>query len=410
LDLLGPLLSYQRRDTQKTWVLRPLLALRRSPGHTALDFVYPLASYKSSPLYRRLSIAGLFVDDRRHASSQGKGRGENLSAGHHNFSVRPLFFYSRKGEQRPRVSLLPFYLDFEDTMGWDRIHSVLFPLYIEFSRQRETRRFFPFPLLSTVSGPAAKGLRFWPLAGYTEVAHKEKTRYLLWPFYVSSDTQDAKGMTVSSRLYYPLHSRIDSTRVTHRGYLLPFFIPTFSTTIDREAGIRTTSVLWPLLMKQTELSTGRTLTTRLFPFWQSANRHGSQRNFYAWPLFRSRHWQNDQYQRRSLTGLLFLVRSIDEQSDSGRYRLHTVAGLLKDVEQYGRRRGQVPAPLGSLFPHNPHLETLYSPLWQVLAWRRESSKSKLEWNILWGLAQRRADGWHGPIGLSLDQGQGRVQK
>lgn len=402
LDLLGPLFTYQRGPSRRAWALRPLLSSVRTDRGRGFDLLYPLLSYERGFERERLSLAGLIVNDRRTIKTE-----DDRSESFHRFQLRPILFYSKRENAAPQLSVFPIYADVEGSFGIDRIRSVLFPLYVEATRDQETRRWFPFPLVSTVSGPGARGLRLWPLAGYTNVVGVERSRYFMWPLYVSRDMWDDSGALARHRLYYPLHARLDSPDIVHRAYLNPLFVPFFSTTENRKTGIRTTSALWPLYMTQTDLESGELLTARLFPFWQTARREGRRRSFYAWPLLRWRRWDEPGYQRRSLTGLFVLVRDVEERigpADAARphlRRTRTIFGLMRDIETSGVRSGQAPALLDALLPANPHLDTLYSPLWRLVAWNRPSSNSATEWNILWGLAGYGAGGWRGPLAFDL---------
>lgn len=402
LDLLGPLFSYQRSPGRRAWALRPIMSRVHGREGSGFDLVYPLLSYERGFQRTRLSLAGLIVNDRRAVAGN-----QNGPDSFHRFQIRPLIYYGKRGNDRARLSVFPLYVDIRGSFGIDRIRSVMFPLYVEATRDQETRRWLPFPFVSMVSGPGARGFRLWPVAGFTDVAGRERSRYLAWPLYVSRDTWDDAGRLTSQRLYYPLHARLDSPDLRHRAYLNPLFIPFFSTTEDKRAGLRTTAALWPLFMTQHDLETGEMLTARLFPLWQTARREGRQRSFYAWPLVRWRSWDQPGYRRHSLTGLLMLARDIEERIGPAEgdgvhiRRTRTVFGVMREVESDGVRRGQAPALLDALLPANPHLDTLYSPLWRVLAWNRPSAEAPTEWNLLWGLAGYGAEGWQGPLAFDL---------
>lgn len=412
LDLLGPLFSWQREGNRSAWVLRPLISMRRHSTVTRADVLYPLFSWEAGPGHSRTNLASFFIDDLRsywHVGDPGPNSKQSATdtprarVRDHSLQLRPLVFYRNRSDRGRSLSLLPIYGDFEGLLGFDKIRLAAFPLYLSVTRNLEVRRWYGFPFLSTINGPRASGTRLWPLAGKWEIDGKESSSYFLWPTWVKSTTIERDGTTQVSRVHWPLYASIDSPSRKHRAWLPLLGIPLFSVTEDYDERVRTVSAPWPLVMTQRDLDSGELLTTRLFPFWQTSKREGQHRSFYAWPLLRYRHEQNENGSRQSWSAFFVGGRHVTQKhadDPSAYHEATTVLGLVKDISGHGKRSGHSPALLEALFPFNSKVEVLYSPLWTLVAWQREEITQPLDIKLLWGIAGRRNGRWHGPIEFS----------
>src|SRR5205814_4889814 len=102
------------------------------------------------------------------------------------FTLLPFAFYRRSPEHGRHLSILPFYLDQEDFLGYQRVQAIMLPAYLRLTEPRLERRFYGFPFVSTIGGADGRGVRVWPFYGAKEIVGRERTSYVRWPFHVRS--------------------------------------------------------------------------------------------------------------------------------------------------------------------------------------------------------------------------------
>ena len=120
-----------------------------------------------------------------------------------------------------------------DVLGWSRVRAIAFPLYLALEDADARRTWMPFPLVSIVDGPAARGFAAFPFYGETTIADGESSGFALWPFVTWDDRTTPAGVRATPRLL-PALATIDGPERTTRGYGLVGWIHS----IDRRRGTR----------------------------------------------------------------------------------------------------------------------------------------------------------------------------
>src|SRR5439155_1421486 len=189
---LGPFVEFTRTAETRDLYVRPLLHLHQQRGATPgdrADILYPLAASRWDPDHE--SFRFLLFTYRRTpepGTAHAPGAPPPPAEWPSRFTLFPFIFYRQSPERGVRLSVLPFYFDLDDFLGYDRVTAVMFPVYLRLEEPRVVRRFYGFPFVSTVGGSDGRGVRVFPFYGRSDVGGVS-SRFYLWPAY-RRKTQD----------------------------------------------------------------------------------------------------------------------------------------------------------------------------------------------------------------------------
>lgn len=387
---LGPLLEWRRTPHRREWIVRPLFHWTRQT---------PEDRYEASLLYPALRWEG---GTRRFASLFGLLTFEAPPRAGRRFTLFPLVFWRERPDGRSSLAVLPFYADLPGFFGYDRVQSVLFPLWLRLSEGRHRRTWIGFPFLSRIVGPGAKGLRLWPIYGYTRLGRHERSTYVLWPLYVRRVLHPEAPVPTTHRISWPLFTSIESPTVRSRAYsFLPFgLLPLYTHTVDRDAGTETFGFPWPFWILHRDLETGERRALRFAPFWGERETPSLRSRFFLWPLYRWRRGLGADagYEREDV--LVFLYRDRSEGEGAIRRRTRVLFPLVVERHRGRDRRIQGLTSLDGILPGNPELEEMWAPLVRLWGW--EERDGERQGDVLWGMFRWGPDGVRPPLFLSTD--------
>ena len=397
----GPLLEFTRTPETRELRVRPVLWLRQKRGaqhDDRADILYPLMSSRWQDDYQSFRFL-LFTY--RTKAPEGVEPPPGYEQWTSRLTLLPFVFYRHSPDQGASLSLFPFYLDTDDLLGWDHVRAVMFPAYLRLDEPGVERRWFPFPFVSTVGGALGHGTRVWPFYGKTEIAGRERTRYVLWPFDIESDRFTEGYGWEHRRIYFPAFAAIDGAARTTRGYGMGAYLHT----VDTRAGIESTAAPWPLVVRERELGASTYRVWRVFPVYGRSEARGVESRFYAWPAYRTKSQDVDDFHyRRRDVGLVLWRRQRLESETSGRdERLLTTFPLLRHACDDGRRYGQAPALADSLLPKNRGVLEMWAPLYGVVRWDTRPDGAR-DWNAGWGLVAREDGRLRGPWYFEASRG------
>ena len=152
---LGPFVEFTHTAETRDLYVRPLLHLHQQRGATPgdrADILYPLAASRWDPDHESFRFL-LFTYRRTPEPGTAHAPGAPLPPAEwpSRFTLFPFIFYRQSPERGVRLSVLPFYFDLDDILGYDRVTAVMFPAYLRLEEPRVVRRFYAFPFVSTVS-------------------------------------------------------------------------------------------------------------------------------------------------------------------------------------------------------------------------------------------------------------------
>jgi len=381
---LGPLLESSRSpdSTVGTAAFRPLFHWQKEvqPDRLEWEFLYPLMSYSRVEEDAKFQL--LQVLNFRFENTDPAAREER-------FDLWPFYFSGKTETGETYRALLPFGGRAVNRLFQDELEFFLFPLYARFVQLGTETRYFPWPIVSVVSGENRSGFRIVPLYGQDVKEGVFEKRFVLWPFFLHQRTGldgDNPDELLSILPLYVSQRSKNRDRIT-------LLWPLFTYTEDREHQFEQWEIAWPLIV--IARGEGRT-GTRFLPFYLEEHR-----------LVRDQAFLREM--KRSSLAILFPIytRSQEEFPGSVTVRDRVLWWLYSDTRQEGSegstrrvdawpffrytrdREGAVEfqtlAILEAFMPGNEKFERNYSPLWALYTHRRsprgESVRSFL-WNLV----------------------------
>ncbi len=390
VHLLGPLFSYQTGGGADELSLRPLFTFTRGPraARSQLSILYPLFVSRWQPErteYRLFGLISYVTETERHPDAWAQ-----------RFTIFPFVFYRSSAARGASLSVLPFYADLQNFFGYERIHMIAFPFYLRLQEPLVERTWLPFPFVSWSGGTLGRGYRIWPLYGWQHNGEKDRFVYVLWPFYISHERHFTRPERESQLIMFPFYSRAVSATKDSRSYGL------FTHTTDRTAGTQTWGFPWPLWLAQRNLDTGERTALRLAPFYEDTHFGDRHAHFVLWPLYRWSTQQVDSYRHTRRDAFLLLYRDIEDVQSQYDHRRHlrTVFPLFRTNEEDGHNAASTLALLDALFPHDPTIERLYAPLWQLYS-RGQEPDQPPRWSLLWDVVSSDGTRVRYPVYIDL---------
>jgi hypothetical protein len=390
LQLLGPLFTYEGSPESEQITLRPLFSFTRGPraSRNQLSILYPLFVSHWEPTltdYRLFGLITYTIDTEPHPDGWDR-----------RFTIFPFVFYRYSHLRGARLSVLPFYADVDDFLGYQRIRMFLFPLYLRLEEALTTRTWLPFPFVSWSGGTLGSGYRIWPLYGWDQDGETDRYMYVLWPFYISREKHFTRPECEQQLIMFPFYSSIDSPTTYSRAYGL------FTHSIDRKAGTETWGFPWPLWLTQYELNSGKRTALRLAPFYGDSHFGDLHSHFVMWPVYRWRSQDLEDYSYSRSDVFWLLYRNIDEAQPQTRHRRHvrTLFPLYRAVADDDHEEMGTLALLDALFPRNANIQQLYAPLWQLYTRERDADLPP-RWSMLWDLISSDGKRVRYPVYLDL---------
>jgi hypothetical protein len=401
-SVFGPLIEFRRTAEARDLWLRPFLGLHQRRGTVRddrADILYPLAASRWQDDFQSFRFL-LFTYRTAPRAAPAASPGETPPAPEwaSRFALFPFVYYRRSPERGRQLSVLPFYLDLDDFLGYEHVRAVMFPAYLRLTEPDVERRYYPFPFVSTVGGRAGSGVRFFPFWGRTEIAGRQRTSYVLWPFHIRTERLLPGYGWERRRVDAPVFAAIDGAGRRTRAYGLF----AYTHTVDERRGIEHTGAPWPFVVRQRRLGENDYEVWRALPFYGRSDVRGISSRVYAWPVYR-RKWQDVDdfhYARRDVGLVLWRDQSLENESSGRRERLLTLFPVLRSEQEEGRRFGQTPALVDSLLPRNRGVLALWAPLYGVFRWDTRPDGAR-DWNLLWGLVAREDGRLVGPWRVDL---------
>ncbi len=375
LGILGPLFKMQTQRDEQLLAFRPLFyrTSRETQQSAFTDYLYPLASKDSTPEASRLQVLQLFqINSFRKDEPEVKEQDSMFF---------PFFIKGMSKKYGAYTSIFPLYGNIYERFWRDEYHFFLFPLYGSTVKKGTTSRNYLYPFINTIEGERESGFHFWPLYGQSTKEGVYRKRFVLWPFFLTSQTGLDTENPTEKLLLFPLYASTDSRDITARSYLWPFF----GYSEDRSRKETERDYVWPFCW--TVRGEERRVDSFL-PFYYNEERKESSRNWYLWPLYRRDSLTSDAFERERERLFYFLyIDSRERWPKDGTERRRTTLWPLfvYNRDTRGVKTISFPAPLEPILDRDG-IEHIWAPLWRIYQQRwtdNGDSMASFLWNLYW---------------------------
>jgi len=394
-EIAGPLYYSEKKDTQELWSCPPLFSYVQDPDVELeeFDFLYPLITYDRYGAEYRLQLLQLL-------SLAGGNTQEEI--GRRRFTLFPFYFQQRSAEpDSDYTAVFPLYGTLKNRLFRDKIHFVMFPLYVKSWKKDIVTANYVFPFFHLRQGDALSGWQFWPLVGHEEKDITTKTnrldevepvgghdkRFVLWPFFLKTHTDIGTDNPQKLLSIVPLYVETRSPQRDSTSYGWPLGV---TITDDRVKNFHEVGAPWPLVVFTRGVGKH---TTRFWPLFSRASNTNLESNFYLWPVYKYNRLHSDPLDRERTRILFFLYSDIIEKNtQTGDFarRQDLWPFFTKRRDLSGNERLQILSLLEPILPNNKSIERNYSHLWSL--WRSEKNvkSSSTSQSLLWNLYRRDA--------------------
>ncbi len=395
-EALGPLFSGETHGSQRWWAFSPLLVDLEDPeiGRRHFDLLYPLLTYDRFESESRWQLLQWL----NFATSQAITDGTNSDP-----KIRRNFFpfvFSQKTRAGTNdyFAVLPFYGRMNNHLFRDEIRFVALPLWVVTEKRGVETINVPAPFFHLRRGAGVRGWQLWPAFGHESKAITWKTNlldepvlipghekwFLAWPFAFTSRFGLGTTNPVSERMVLPLFAATRSPARDTTTVLWPFF----THTDDRQGRFEEWGLPWPFLGWAD--GAGKT-ALRVWPVFGTERTPTRTREFYGWPFYKHRRITKPALVSDRWQSLFFLYDqsrdvSVTTGDRSERRDLWPLFWWKREFD--GRERFQALNVLETLLKNNETVERVYSPLWTV--YRRETNPARglTSQSVLWNLWRR----------------------
>ena len=379
-EYLGPLF-FHKTDAEGTKFsgFRPFLLLSdEGPLHTTRLF-YPLFTWQQEGDYRSFSFFQL-VNARRQTGLDNQAT--------RNFDAWPFYFSRDTGVPETSYrALFPIGGTIKDRLGYDRIHFVLFPIYLQTEKAGAQVTHVPWPFLRFIGGDGHHGFEFWPLFGRRGRAGDYDEQFYLWPFTYYSAKHLSEPQPDVKLGVLPFYTRETAPGLISENYVWPFFGYTHRTEPYRYNERR---YLWPFLVQG---EGDQRSVNRWAPLYTHSVIKGYDKTWFAWPLFRHARWTESGLTQEQNQVCWFLYWSLKQSSATNSaaapgHKTHLWPLYSSWDNGAGSRQLQLLSPFEVFFPTNEPVRQLYSPLLAIYRYDQRAP-GDIRWSVLFSLLSGR---------------------
>lgn len=369
LNLLGPIIKYERKGAEREFSLRPLV-FRASDGEASYsEYLYPVASKKSEPGYS--FFQGL------HLANYDFGSEKNDDE----VMLFPFVFYGKTEEKGSYFALFPVGGKIYDKFGRDEMRFALFPLYGHTRKDDTTITNILWPVYARIRGVNESGRKFWPVYGHSTKEGVYRKTFYVWPFGFSYDTGLDTDNPTYLRAVLPFFVGKESPQESSRTYLWPFF----SHVENRRKDYEEWNFPWPLF----RITHGSKEGKRYLPFYADERSGAQRKRWFLWPLYKIEETRSETFNQRRDRVLYFLYSDLEEvlfDDPTPSKRRVSLWPLFTYEQIKGVSRFYTLSLLEPFFPEKEGFERNWSPLWRLYQrkWDKHGNEvSSLLWNLYW---------------------------
>ena len=193
-------------------------------------------------------------------------------------AILPLLRISGEVPEKGRFAITPIYGKMYDKLGYDKIDTFLFPMYLHTEVGDRQSHNIVFPFFSYTHANDYKYIRAWPLAGYAAKGEEFAHGFLLWPFFSCRAKDVGNGQKGKGFFIFPLYGQYRSPKASSTAVLWPFFS-------HHEIPSRYCSA-WSVPAPLISFAQGDDYQrTTVWPLYGHTVKANKERRYVLWPLY-----------------------------------------------------------------------------------------------------------------------------
>ncbi len=349
-NLLGPLISYEKKDDKTHLTVRPLLSSYDSPR--TYSILFPLGKSTEEKAY----FVPVYM---RHSSKNA-------------YDVALFPFFWGKTPEKSYGGVFPFYGKLYHRFRRDEIGFALWPLYSYSTWEGTTRTNIIWPLFSFYKG-REEGFRLGPLYGRRNIPGERRSSFVLWPFFIK-DEKDLNADNPKKSLWaFPFYMQTTSPQSSFYAVMWPLF--TYTRVRDRTE----IHAPWPFYERTTGTEESG---VHLWPVYSRRRTDKDEVTYVLWPIYK----KTERYPGESRwTQTRILIIDKYEKDDRG-----TFFNICPFFEY---RRGSAGSVFyfPSILPwRNEGFDRIVRPLITLYEYRKKGEKTTT--NLLYGFYTKEQEG------------------
>lgn len=341
VESLGGILRFAQDGETTRWACNPLLWKETRPdGSSEMDFLFPFGRQEDNPNRMRTSTR-VWPIYWREKERRPDGVTEI------DWALYP-FFIGGSADDGSESSLAIFPLGghLENWLTFDTVDFVLFPFWARTKKDGTTAQHFLFPFFSQKTG-ATEGWSLFPFFGWSESPGRSKKRFILWPFFIASETELHKKEPLYSWFLFPLYGKREQGDYTAQTLLWPFF-----GWANRPSTQFNSYQFWPLLKVESATMPQERKLRRILPFFLSYQDKQTEYTSLLWPIFWKREDHLDSIERQSWHALPLFSHTRTQHADGLKERRTRIFPFLSwHTFSDGRHQAATPS-LGAVVSRN----------------------------------------------------------
>jgi hypothetical protein len=268
----GPLFHYIHSGKKKAFAISisPFISIREENAGTVTQIFWPFLEF-SDTWYESRNRAFIY-------NSYSDKNGASF-----NFNVFPFWFSGSGPGGDFYWAFLPFYGEVHSLAGYDRIFFFCFPFYLETRKGKLKGKSCLWPFYYSASGGEREKWRIFPFYGYNSKKGHFINRFVMWPFFTSSDSLSESAPS-SGWMLWPLVGFGKYGSRVSRSFLWPLF----EIVTGEKGKLAGLDILWPFFQFRDGFPAKRDKRFYFWPLFGESRNGKLNKSFILWPLFRQK--------------------------------------------------------------------------------------------------------------------------
>jgi hypothetical protein len=307
----------------------------------------------------------------------------------------PGIYWSKRADGRILRAWFPFGGVMEQSLSYDRVEWVLFPIWMRTERNGRITQHVIWPVFSYTYGTGGPSWRVWPLVGNSIYAGRYERWFALWPFFSwqRNNLQLPESAHETKWMVFPLYGHTSAGDFQANVLLWPFF----GWSTNESDGYVAVDAPWPIvrILRDPKHDYER---TRAWPLWSDYHGDGLESTWWGWPFLNERHEAYDDAQK-SATNLVPFVQSWERRDGDGNVEVYGKIWPLYQTYRKNEEESHTAFPALNPLWRTPDIDSMYAWIWEL--YTRDRHEGEVRERSWLGLYRREKDEYEDRRTLSV---------